>query len=429
MHKTAAIAGLTAFALAATTLPAAAAAAPTPTGRSTSASPAATSTATSSQTPRSASATPVLPRPTGAFPIGVTDLHLIDSSRPDPWNPPQPYRELMVSVVYPARNVAGYERAPLMTQGVSDGFNTLAAPDNYGVPAGTTIDWAAIKTYEHEGAPAATGRHPVLLYSPGVGDIRSWDSVLVDQLASEGYVVVIIDPTYEASAVQFPADAADPDGRVIDSNLLSWFAKAQQDGTVTQLLEQVLDTRVADVKFVLDELTELAAGGDPDAEHSPLPQGLAHELDLSRVGMFGQSAGGFTALEAMYEDPRLKAGVDMDGTLEFDAGAPTDTNFSPVAQHGLAKPFLLLGSQTSDACTAATDPSCAAVLEHSTGWHRALTLPDTVHGSFTDAEAIFPQLSGVVPDAVIEADTGTADPDQVLAEQERLLSGFFHHAL
>jgi hypothetical protein len=122
----------------------------------------------------------------------------------------------------------------------------------------------------------------------------------------------------------------------------------------------------------------------------------------------------------------------MDGTLEFDAGDPTDTNFSPVAEHGLAKPFLLLGSQTDDACTAATDPSCAAVLAHSTGWHRALTLPGTAHGSFTDAEAIFPQLGGVVPDSVIAGDVGdasTAKPADVLSEEERLLSDFFHHTL
>jgi hypothetical protein len=46
--------------------------------------------------------TPVLSRPTGPYPIGVVDLHLVDGSRPDPWNPPQAYRELMVGVVCPA---------------------------------------------------------------------------------------------------------------------------------------------------------------------------------------------------------------------------------------------------------------------------------------------------------------------------------------
>lgn len=423
-----AVISLTILALAATALPAAAStSAVASTSAATGASAAPSSTAAPTGTP--AAATPVLPRPTGGFPLGVVDLHLIDRSRPDPMNPPQPYRELMVSIVYPARDVAGHERAPLMTPGVSAGFNALAATGNYGVPEGTDIDWSAITTYEHEDAPAANGRFPVVLYSPGVGDVRSWDSVLVDQLASEGYIVVTIDPTYEAAAVQFPADKADPDGRIVLSNLMSWYTKAERSGTVTQLLEQLVSTRVADTKFVLDELYALAAGGNPDAEHRTLPAGIARELDVRDVGMFGQSAGGFTALETMYEDPRLQAGIDMDGTLEYVAGQPNDTNFSAVAQHGLAKPFLLLGSQTGDACAPATDPSCAAVLEHSTGPHAALTLDGTVHGSFTDAESVFPQLDGVVPANVVEGDVGTADPSETLAEEEKLISGFFHQTL
>jgi hypothetical protein len=32
--------------------------------------------------------------------------------------------------------------------------------------------------------------------------------------------------------------------------------------------------------------------------------------------MFGVSAGGFTAAQAMAEDPRIKAGVDLDGATD-----------------------------------------------------------------------------------------------------------------
>lgn len=365
-------------------------------------------------------ATPVLPQPTGPYQIGVVNLHLIDASRPDLYNPPQTYRELMVSVVYPAQHAARYPRMPLMTREVSAGFNALAGVDNYDVPEGTTIDYSAIKTFEHTAAPVARGRFPVVLYSPGLGDVRSWDSVLVDQLASEGYVVVTIDPTYDASAVEFPG------GRVASSRLLQMYAQAVADGTQTQFLEKVvLGTRVADAKFVLDSLTRLAAGQNPDAEHAPLPTGLGSALDLGRVGMFGHSGGGFATLEAMYEDPRIKAGINMDGTLEFDFGAPTDTNFSPVAQHGLSKPFLILSSDSSDACTAADDPSCAAVLAHSTGWHADITLPGTQHGSLTDAEVLMPQLSAVMTPEEIASDTGTAPIRDVMAQEELLISGFF----
>jgi hypothetical protein len=50
----------------------------------------------------SAATTPYLPHPTGHDPVGVTSLSLRDTSRPDPWVPTVPYRELMVSVFYPA---------------------------------------------------------------------------------------------------------------------------------------------------------------------------------------------------------------------------------------------------------------------------------------------------------------------------------------
>jgi dienelactone hydrolase len=320
----------------------------------------------------------------------------------------------MVSVVYPARgDMAAYAEAPLMTDGVSDGFNRLAAPDNYGIPQSAGIAWSAIRTHEHVRAPVAGGRHPVLLYSPGAGDVRSWDSVLVDQLASEGYVVVTIDPTYEASAVEFPGS---PSPRIVPSNLLTWFARAQQAGTVPQFLKQVVDTRVADAQFVIDSLDRL-------------PDGLSSAVDTSRIGMFGHSAGGFTALSAMYADRRIRSGIDMDGTLEYTAGDPSDSDFSAVADHGLSAPFLLLGSQTKDACTAATDPSCAAVLRNSTGPHAAVTLPGTAHGSFTDAEVLLPQLAAEHPDLIdrtaVEADTGTAPAAVVLAEQESIVRGFF----
>jgi predicted dienelactone hydrolase len=376
--------------------------------------------ATKLTTPAPSATTPQLPQPTGPYPIGVVNLHLVDSSRPDLYDVPRKYRELMVSVVYPARHAAQYPKAPLMTPGVSAGFNALAGVDNYDVPQGTTIDYAAIRTFERVGAPAARGWFPVVLYSPGLGDVRSWDSVLVDQLASEGHVVVTIDPTYEASAVEFPG------GRVASSRLLQLYAQAVADGTQTQFLETVvLGTRVADTKFVLDALARLADGQNPDAEHAPLPAGLGAALDLGRTGMFGHSGGGFTTLEAMYEDPRIKAGINMDGTLEFVFGAPTDTNLSPVAQHGLSKPFLILSSDSADACTAAADPSCAAVLAHSTGWHADITLPGTQHGSLTDAEVVMPQLSGLMTPEEIASDTGSAPTRDVMAQEELLISGFF----
>ncbi|HEX5288227.1 MAG TPA: hypothetical protein VFX25_05110 [Streptosporangiaceae bacterium] len=47
--------------------------------------------------------------------------------------------------------------------------------------------------------------------------------------------------------------------------------------------------------------------------HPPWPG--AGLIDLSRIAMAGHSAGGAAAIPAMLTDPRIRAGIDMDGTL------------------------------------------------------------------------------------------------------------------
>ncbi|GAA2146206.1 lipase [Kitasatospora kazusensis] len=358
-----------------------------------------------------------LPSPTGAFSVGVVPLHLVDHSRSDPWQSARAPRELMVSVFYPARGAARHPVARQMPAGAAAGFDTFAGPLNYGVPAGTAA-WAETLTDAHGGAPVAPGRHPVVLYSPGAGDIRDWNTGLVQDLVSHGYIVVTIDHTYEAAAVQFP------DGRVADSVLLSRFAEAQKSGTVPALLEKVLDTRVADTRFVLDQLTTLATGADPDAEHRHLPSGLGRAMDLDRIGMFGQSAGGFTAAETMYSDPRIKAGIDLDGTLGFSS-EPDGSHLSPVAHHGLDRPFLLMGSSGDGGSNHHAEPSWASFWDNSRGWHADITLDDSRHGSFTDAESLLPQLAGRLPTGSVTGQLGTLAPSRAVATERAYVSAFF----
>ncbi len=89
--------------------------------------------------------------------------------------------------------------------------------------------------------------------------------------------------------------------------------------------------------------------------------------------MFGHSLGGATAAEAMGEDPRIAAGVDLDGTL---LGAVVDT--------GLDRPFLLFGSAQQDSSQGRTDPSWHQFWTHLRGWRQKIVLVNGGHLSFTD---------------------------------------------
>ncbi len=320
----------------------------------------------------------------------------------------------MASIWYPARDARRFPLAHQMPPGAAAGFDAF---NTTGVPP-ATVDWAATRTAAHLGAPVARGRRPrpVVLYSPGVGDPRTWGTTLIEDLASRGYIVVTIDHTYDATAVQFP------DGHVAKSV----FPAVLAGGPPTSaFFRKVVQAREDDTRFVLDELGVLDAGDDPDAEHRPLPSGLRGALDLHDIGMFGQSGGGFTALQTMYDDPRLKAAIDMDGQLSYAAEDNDGKNLSTVAEHGLHKPFLLMGSQAGGR-HAANNRSWAALWNASRGWHRDLYLTGSGHASYTDGEALLPQIARQVtlPPGVL-AGIGSVDPARAVAANRAYVAAFF----
>ncbi|MEV0318806.1 hydrolase [Streptomyces sp. NPDC050658] len=343
-----------------------------------------------------------LPPPTGPHEIGTVSTRLVDRSRKDPWVTSRPYRELMISVWYPAARKpdgAKHPLAPYMAAGAAKHWDSMSP---HGIPKGA-IDFAAMRTHAREGAPPDTtgGRRPVVIYTSGANDPRTWGTSAVEELASRGYVVVTVDHTYEAPAVQFP------DGSVKDdAPLRKALAQAQENNSMPALLKKVLDVRVADAKFVLDRLDSL-------------PHGLSKVVDRGRTGMFGQSAGGIAAAETMYEDRRVKAGIDLDGTMEFNP-EPNGTNLMPVARHGLDRPFLLMGRQGSDRTT---EPSWREFWSHTTAWKRNLTLRGSKHQTYTDLAALLPQAG--VSQKVIEENMGKVAPARATAAQRAYVTSFF----
>ncbi|WP_310727154.1 hydrolase [Streptomyces sp. N2A] len=370
--------------------------------------------------PRSAAAM-ALPAPTGRHQVGTVALNLIDRQRHDPWGggtPGHRYRELMVSVRYPAGAGAGrYPRAAQLTPREAAAFDRMNSFSEH-VPPGK-VAWQATRTAAHTGAPVAARRPgqrlPVVLYSPGAGDPRGFGSTLCDELASRGYVVVTVDHTYEAPAVEFPG------GRVARSVMPAEVVKAKKAGRMTELLRKVTAVRVADTRFVLDEL-----GRRGDA--SPLPRGLRGVLDLGAVGMFGQSAGGFTAAQTMHDDRRIRAAANLDGVMGYTQRDDDPSNPSTVGRDGVDRPLLLMGM---DGDTHHTVASWGAVWEHSRGsdgaWLRDLMLRGSRHATYTDAETLIPQVARQVglSRAEVTKMIGSVRPARAVAAQRAYVSAFF----
>jgi hypothetical protein len=145
---------------------------------------------------------------------------------------------------------------------------------------------------------------------------------------------------------------------------------------------------------------------------------------MDRVGMFGQSAGGFTALQATHDDPRIAAAADLDGVLAHVQKDSTPGNLSTVAADGLDRPFLLMGMDGNDLDGV---PSWNALWRHSRGWHRGLTLRGAEHATYTDAEALIPQIAhwfGLPRKTVVE-NIGTIPPGHAISAERACLAAFF----
>ncbi|WP_260868008.1 alpha/beta hydrolase [Streptomyces sp. SAJ15] len=357
-----------------------------------------------------------LPAPTGPHRVGVTSLHLVDGSRTDPWDDRITVRELMVSVFYPARSVRGRRRAPQLTPEAAVLFGQIDVHAHQPLPdAG--VDWAATLTHAYENAPARPVRRPVLLYSPGGGDPRTVGTTLAEELASHGHVVVTMDHPGDSSEVEFPAATAER-AKVRATVLFGPPTPAR--------FRTMVDTRLADTAFVLDRLADLAAGRNPDAEGRPLPQGLPRALDLRRVGVYGHSAGGTTAAQALYDDPRIGAAVDLEGYLDHPAEAPGQPGeLFPVARNGVDRPLLLLG--TDGFRDERFDRSWSAMLAHPGGHTRLRRVDDATHWVFTDYAAMVPRLqaAGLMTAEERRSMIGAIAPARAIPAVRNQVRGFF----
>jgi predicted dienelactone hydrolase len=147
----------------------------------------------------------------------------------------------------------------------------------------------SLAVHARSDAPVAgDGRpFPVLLFGPGLGWLASDYSVLLEDLASHGYVVVGIASPGFADVVRWP------DGREC-VRTLGIGEKIEADQSVVH----------DDAAFVLRRLRErVDDAGDF----------LHGRADLARVGAFGHSLGGTTAFVLAARDSTIRAAVNLDG--------------------------------------------------------------------------------------------------------------------
>jgi dienelactone hydrolase len=258
-----------------------------------------------------------LPTPTGPFAVGRTTYVWSDPDHLDPMAPqPGSKRELLAWIWYPAaprqpsQTVDDYLPAPWRT--------ALERQSGALLTQFLTRDLSRVRTHSIRDAEVSTQQrsYPVVFMRAGLAALTTDYTTLAEDLASHGYVVVGFDAPYRSFVVVFP------DGRAITrapQNNADLLGGPQQE----QLANKLLQAWSADMGFALDQLERLNAS-DPSGR-------FLGRLDMQRVGVFGHSLGGATALQFCQDDSRCKAGIDVDG-------APLGS----VVADGVAQPFMFL---------------------------------------------------------------------------------------
>jgi len=312
--------------------------------------------------------------PSGAFHVGSVARQVPDPSRHVP---------TMIQLFYPTSASAG-AAASYMPKKTAD----LAA-QQLKQPAALV---ESIVTGAFAAAKPAPGKRPVILFSPGLQELRSDDTALGEDLASHGFIVVSIDHPFDSAIVQLS------DGRIIPSR----FHDSSNARRSTELRAAAVRARMGDIRAVLHALPAINAKGL-----------LERRLNLSEIGMYGFSLGGAATAEAMRDFTQIRAGVDLDGSLYGKSLSVT-----------LNRPFLFLAR---DNHTNASDPSWASDWKTLKGFRRQIHVVGAGHGDFTDAASFLHQLNPQATDPT--GYYGPIDPDHAATATRLALAAFFKRFL
>ena len=254
-------------------------------------------------------------KPTGEYQVGTQVIHMVDNDR-SAWygqessNP----REIMVRIWYPAQPQEGDLKAPyvynekLIGDMVSEGF---------GIPKYLMQNLSNINGNSWSEAQPVNEKFPVIIFSHGIGGLKTQNTTQMEEMASHGYVVFSCDHAYDAGVSIFPGERIILGKTAIPDDLTKeekWNMRRAQ-----------LDYRAADIQFMLDEM----------AQGNFLSVALKNSLDLEHIGVFGHSFGGGASVVVAATDERIDACFGLDAWF-----LPVPSN---VLNSDLKKPFIHLG--------------------------------------------------------------------------------------
>jgi predicted dienelactone hydrolase len=281
------------------------------------------------------------PQPTGPFVVGTMWFSFVDPDRPETFTAdPNDQREIAVRVWYPADVGRSGERC-LYAKRSGEPLGQGLSQDMRAALKRLDERISSVRTNAVKNARVASrgGPFPVVLYSHGYWAGMNQSTVLMEELASHGYVAASIGHSFETNSVTKPDghvvlfDPHNPEftlrgrerqaGLPIERAIVETSDPERIDSLFRELMKvrpkmlESLATWAADIVFAIDMLEEL----------NRYDERFLGKLDLDDVGVVGHSFGGAASGQAALVDPRIGAGINMDGLqvgdmIDKDIGIP-----------------------------------------------------------------------------------------------------------
>jgi dienelactone hydrolase len=340
----------------------------------------------------------------GQYRIGqVSDL-LTDKSRNDPYEETKQGRKINITIYYPSNNIKGYRQAAYL-----DGE---AMAKSLGLPAFMGTYLKSVKSNSYINAPILKSKEklPLVIFSHGLGAIPQAYRSIIEELASNGYIVVGVNHTdYSMFSVM--------DGTMIPfkANDVNQ-AMGTADKGNNEVIKEALGVWSADVQFVINEIKNRKINSE-----------ISDRIDWNNVAVMGHSFGGSTAAEVLYENNEIKAGIDLDGPIYGDA------------LKGISQPFLFIISDREginydkikksggdvNNVKAIMEHFCSSVTaftEHSKGDIYKVTIKGSSHSSFAD-------LLMYAPFKYFDQNKASINPEKALSITDKYVISFLNDKL
>lgn len=220
----------------------------------------------------------ILPSPTGKYSVGTKAIEIQDSTRTMLRG--KNHKRWMIQAFYPTKKHQNlYPYMP----------DTL----NEGIVQGTKV-FAFAKP---NAKPLKEQKCPVILAIPGRGGERQTSTILYEDLASHGYVVLAFDQPYVANFVKFP------DGTKIVLTFQDVWKLPRDRDYRYAYDDEVITHTIKDIQYLLNNFAKFNI------------QTLAGICDDSRIVLMGHSLGGNVAHIFGFQDSRIKAVIDVDSKI------------------------------------------------------------------------------------------------------------------